>query len=67
MLRSVIWCFWLTVVDCGTPRGSWPLGKNVRVFSGHDNVVRSPEVKTKFGLMKRRVVKLSLLEECSTI
>ena len=53
------------VVDYGTPRGSWPLGRIVRVFSGHDNVVRSAEVKTKFGLMKRPVMKLALLVECS--
>ena len=55
------------VVDYGIPRGFWPLGKIVRVFPGHDNVVRSAEVKTKFGLMKRPVVILALLEECSPI
>ena len=43
------------------------LGRIVRVFPGHDNAVRSAEVKTKFGLMKRPVVKLALLEECSPI
>ena len=55
------------VVDYGSPRGPWPLGRIVRVFPGHDIVVRSAEVKTKFGLMKRPVVKLALLEECSPI
>ena len=55
------------VVDYGTPRGSWPLGRIVRVFPGHDDTARSAEVKTKFGLMKRPVVKLALLEECSPI
>ena len=53
------------VAAYGTPRGSWPLGRIVRVFPGQDNVVRSVEVKTKFGLMKRPVMKLALLEDCS--
>ena len=37
----------------------------MKVFPGHDNIVRSAEVKTKFGVMKRPVTKLALLEECS--
>ena len=53
------------VSDYAVPRGYWPLGKIVKVFPGHDNVVRSAEVKTKFGVMKRPVTKLALLEECS--
>ena len=47
------------VVDDAVPRGSWPLGRIVRV-------VRSAEVKTKFGVMKRPVTKLALMEECSS-
>ena len=53
------------VVDYAVPRGYWPLGRIVKVFPGHDNIVRSAEVKTKFGVMKRPVTKLALLEECS--
>ena len=53
------------VSDYAVPRGYWPLGRIVKVFPGHDNVVRSAEVKTKFGVMKRPVTKLALLEECS--
>ena len=52
------------VVDYETPRGSWSLGSTVRVFPGSDDVVRTAEVKTKFGVMKRPVTKLVLLEEC---
>ena len=52
------------VVDYETPRGSWPVGRIVRVFPGCDDVVRAAEVKTKFGVMKRPVTKLALLEEC---
>ena len=55
------------VTDPSTPRGSWPLGRIVQVFPGHDNVVRSAEVQTKFGLTKRPAVKLALLEECSSV
>ena len=51
--------------DMRTPRGCWPLGRIVTVFPGSDNVVRSAEVKTKFGLLRRPVAKLALLEECS--
>ena len=32
------------IVDYGTPRGCWPLGRIVTVFPGSDNVVRSAEV-----------------------
>ncbi|XP_068691199.1 uncharacterized protein [Montipora foliosa] len=41
------------VYDYAVPRGYWPLGRIVKVFPGHDNIVRSAEVKTKFGVMKR--------------
>ena len=53
------------VSDYTVPRDNWPLGRIMKVFPGHDNVVRSAEVKTKFGVMKRPVTKLALLEECS--
>ena len=43
------------VSDYAVPRGYWPLGRIVKVFPGHD----------KFGVMKRPVTKLALLEECS--
>lgn len=53
------------IVDYGTPRGCWPLGRIVTVFPGSDNVVRSAEGKTKFGLLRRPDAKLAFLEECS--
>ena len=31
----------MLIVDYGTPRGCWPLGRIVTVFPGSDNVVRS--------------------------
>ncbi|KAL9977438.1 hypothetical protein ACROYT_G014841 [Oculina patagonica] len=54
------------VVDRAVSRGSWPLGRIVKVFPGLDSIVRSADVKTKFGVMRRPVTKLALLEECST-
>ena len=52
------------IVDYGTPRGCWPLGRIVTVFPGSDKVVRSAEVKPKFGPLRCHVAKLALLEEC---
>ena len=54
----------MLIVDYGTPRGCWPLGRIVTVFPGSDNVVRSAEVKPKFGPLRCHVAKLALLEEC---
>ena len=34
------------VSEHAVPRGYWPLGSIVKVFPGHDNIVRSAEVKT---------------------
>ena len=53
-------------VDYAVPRGCWPLSRIKKVFTGQDNIVRSTEVKTRFGVMKRPVTKLALLEECSS-
>ena len=54
------------VVDHSTPTGSWPLGRVIKIFPGADGVVRSAEVQTKFGTVKRPVAKIALLEECPT-
>lgn len=54
------------VVDRAVSRGFWPLGRIVKVFPGLDSIVRSADVKTKFGVMRRPVTKLAVLEECST-
>ena len=54
------------LVDPTTARGVWPLGRVTKVFPGADNVVRSVEVKTAYGLVKRLVTKIALLEKCSS-
>lgn len=56
----------ILVVDYSVPRGCWPLGRVLGVFPGQDNIVRSAEIKTKSGVLKRPVTKLALLEDCSS-
>nr|XP_039252522.1 uncharacterized protein LOC120329805 [Styela clava] len=50
------------VVDDGAPRGSWLLGRVIKVFPGKDNRVRVATVKTTNGEITRPVTKLCLLE-----
>ena len=50
------------VADPQSRRGEWPLGRIVEVHPGPDGVVRSAVVKTQYGMYKRPVVKLCLLE-----
>jgi hypothetical protein len=50
------------IVDSDRPRGSWLLGRVMKVYLGSDNVIRVVDVKTKFGIYKRPVVKLIPLD-----
>ena len=54
----------VSVVDEKTQRGDWPLAHVRRIFPGKDDTIRVCEVKTKYGLYKKPVAKLALLEEC---
>ncbi len=51
------------VVDYSTPRCTWPLGRIVKVYRGSDKIVRSVDVKTKFGVFRRPTTKIATLEE----
>ena len=42
----------ILVVDYTVSRGSWLLGRVVEVFPGTDGVVRSADVKAKFGRIR---------------
>ena len=53
----------VTVVDYSTPRGTWPFGRIVKVYRGSDKIVRSVDVKTKFGVFRRPTTKKATLEE----
>jgi hypothetical protein len=50
------------LMESNVPRGSWPLGRIVKVYYGEDNLVRSADVKTRLGELQRPVTKLCLLE-----
>ena len=50
------------VMDENKSRGSWPLGKIVKVFKEPDHRVRSVENKKQTGVHRRPVSKLCLLE-----
>ena len=51
----------LVVLKETSARGIWPIGRIVEIFPGKDGIVRVVNVKTKDGVYKRPVVKLSLL------
>ena len=44
-----------------TPPTHWPLGRVVKVHKGTDELVRSADIKTATSLLKRPIVKLTLL------
>ena len=52
----------VVVIDPATPRGQWPLGRVLEIFTGTDSIVRSARVKTATSSYHRPAVKLCLLE-----
>ena len=44
-------------------RGSWLLGRIIKSIPGPDDRIRTADVKTKTGVLKRPVSTLCLLEE----
>ena len=46
------------VVDYSTPRGTWQLGRIIEVYRDSDKIVRSVDVKTKFGVFRRPATKM---------
>ena len=55
------------LVDPCFPRGSWLLGRIIKVMPVKDGLVRTAVVKTKSSNLIRRIQKLCLLEETRTI
>lgn len=49
------------ILDPSLPRSQWKMGKINQVFFGRDGQVRSAEVKTSSGLIRRPAVKLAVL------
>ncbi|CAG9090548.1 unnamed protein product [Plutella xylostella] len=47
--------------DANLPAGKWPLGRIIQLHPGQDGLVRVVSIKTKNGILKRPIVKLSIL------
>ena len=52
----------ILLMESNVSRGSWPLGRIVKVYQGEDGLVRSADVKTRHGELQRPVTKMCLLE-----
>ena len=51
------------IADSDRPRGSWLLGRVLKLYHGRDGVARVADIKTKSGQLKRPVTKLILMSE----
>lgn len=51
----------VTIHDGNLPAGKWALGRVVELHPGKDGIVRVVSLKTKNGIIKRPIVKLSIL------
>ncbi|CAH2068610.1 unnamed protein product, partial [Iphiclides podalirius] len=57
------------IVDANLPRNVWPRGKVAATYPGPDNIVRTVDVQTRGGVLRRPVRKLVILpraEDSST-
>lgn len=52
---------YVLIVDPNAPRNTWPRGIVTRVFPGPDGGIRSADVRTKGGVLRRPVSKLAIL------
>ena len=52
----------MLIADDNAKRSQWRLGRVLNSFPGSDGLVRSVEVRTEGGTLKRPVTKLCLLE-----
>lgn len=51
----------VVIVDSSLPRGTWPRGVVEAVYNGPDGKVRSADVRTTAGVLRRPVTKLAVL------
>ena len=56
----------IVLVCDNAPRNSWLLGRIIKVFVGKNQLVRSAEIQTKHGIIKRPITKLCLLSSPAT-
>ena len=52
------------VVSPDTPRGQWPLGREIEVHPGEDGRVRVAKIQVARNVINRSVSKLCFLEVC---
>jgi len=50
------------IADPLLPRGCWPKGRVIKTYPGKDGEIRVVDVKTQFGVFKRPVTKICLLD-----
>nr|XP_029708964.1 uncharacterized protein LOC115255174 [Aedes albopictus] len=50
------------MADPKVPRGDWPLGRVVKVYTGDDGLVRYADVRTQNTTLRRPVTKLAVIE-----
>lgn len=50
------------MADPKVPRGEWPLGRVVKVYTGDDGLVRYADVRTQNTTLRRPVTKLAVIE-----
>lgn len=51
----------VVIIDSSLPRGTWPRGVVEAVYEGPDGKVRSADVRTTAGVLRRPVTKLAVL------
>jgi len=61
--RSLVVGDVVVIMDSTAPRGSWPLGKVLEVYSDKRGLVRSVKLKTKTNIIERPITKLCLIRE----
>ena len=55
------------VIDDGLPSLHWKLGRIQETFKGRDGLVRSGLVKTSYGVLRRPITVLHLMEAADTL
>ncbi|XP_075150827.1 uncharacterized protein LOC142224934 [Haematobia irritans] len=71
LIRRAKWCSPKTTINIGSlvylidadvSRSNWRLGRIVRLFPSKDGIVRSAEVRTSAGILRRPLSKLAIIE-----
>jgi len=52
----------VVIADSKMPRGCWPKGRIVNTYPGSDGIIRVVDVQTQFGIFRRPVSKICILD-----